>query len=88
MRPAGFCFGQCPEKNGRFPTGQCDAYIECQDGVAEEKLCPDGLLFNEKAKYFTYPCGYPKDVTCDGRSSLRESRLSLLPGVHTLHCFR
>lgn len=59
--------GSCPEKNGRFPVpSQCDAYIECIDGVAEEKLCPEGLLFNPEAR-FNYPCGYPIDVDCDGR---------------------
>ncbi|KAF4525422.1 hypothetical protein B566_EDAN004165 [Ephemera danica] len=45
------------EKNGRFPvSGQCDKYIECVDGEASEKLCPDGLLFNDKVKFHTYPC--------------------------------
>ncbi|KZC08861.1 Chondroitin proteoglycan-2, partial [Dufourea novaeangliae] len=57
----------CPERNGRFPIGnQCDAYIECIDGVPEEKLCPEGLLFNPEAR-FNYPCGYPIDVNCEGR---------------------
>ncbi|XP_066603121.1 protein obstructor-E-like [Prorops nasuta] len=60
--------GSCPEKNGRFPVpSQCDAYIECIDGVPEEKLCPEGLLFNPEAR-FNYPCGYPIDVNCEGRS--------------------
>nr|XP_034190229.1 protein obstructor-E-like [Osmia lignaria] len=59
----------CPEKNGRFPVpSQCDAYIECIDGVAEEKLCPEGLLFNPDAR-FNYPCGYPIDIDCEGRQS-------------------
>ncbi|KAG7212682.1 hypothetical protein KM043_012961 [Ampulex compressa] len=57
----------CPEKNGRFPvSSQCDAYIECIDGVPEHKLCPEGLLFNPDAR-FNYPCGYPIDVDCTGR---------------------
>ncbi|XP_015600134.1 protein obstructor-E [Cephus cinctus] len=61
----------CPEKNGRFPVAsQCDAYIECIDGVAEEKLCPEGLLFNPEAR-FNYPCGYPIDISCGGRSNLQ-----------------
>lgn len=63
----------CPEKNGRFPVqNQCDAYIECIDGIAEEKLCPEGLFFNPEAR-FNYPCGYPIDVDCAGRKNLRES---------------
>lgn len=63
----------CPEKNGRFPhESQCDAYVECEDGIGEEKLCPDGLLFNPKARFFSYPCQYPIDVDCTGRSNLRK----------------
>ncbi|KAI4502772.1 hypothetical protein M0802_001816 [Mischocyttarus mexicanus] len=59
--------GSCPEKNGRFPVkSQCDAYIECIDGIAEEKLCPEGLVFNPDAR-FNYPCGYPIDVDCGDR---------------------
>lgn len=62
----------CPEKNGRYATSQCDAYIECVNGVAERKLCPDGLLFNANGALFGYPCGYPIDVDCEGRSALQE----------------
>ncbi|CAK9818114.1 Protein obstructor-E [Anthophora plagiata] len=57
----------CPERNGRFPDPvQCDAYVECIDGIPEDKLCPEGLVFNPEAK-FNYPCGYPIDVDCQGR---------------------
>ncbi|XP_046738763.1 protein obstructor-E-like [Diprion similis] len=63
--------GSCPDKNGRYPVpSQCDAYVECIDGVPEEKLCPEGLLFNPDAR-FNYPCGYPIDVNCDGRRSVQ-----------------
>lgn len=62
----------CPERNGRYPVqNQCDAYIECIDGIAEEKLCPEGLYFNPEAR-FNYPCGYPIDIDCTGRPNLRE----------------
>ncbi|KAK9297599.1 hypothetical protein QLX08_008747 [Tetragonisca angustula] len=57
----------CPEKNGRFAVAsQCDAYIECKNGIPEQMLCPDGLLFNPNVRY-NYPCGYPIDVDCEGR---------------------
>jgi hypothetical protein len=73
----------CPEPNGRFPLApQCDAYIECIDGVGEEKLCPEGLLFNPEAR-FNYPCGYPIDVQCLGRSALRE----FFPLFHFTHMY-
>lgn len=61
----------CPERNGRYAKqSQCDAYIECIDGIAEEKLCPEGLVFNPEAR-FNYPCGYPIDVNCEGRPNLQ-----------------
>ncbi|XP_043463860.1 protein obstructor-E-like [Leptopilina heterotoma] len=64
----------CPERTGRFAVpSQCDAYIECIDGVGEEKLCPEGLLFNPNVR-FNYPCGYPIDVECLGRSNLQPAR--------------
>lgn len=66
--------GPCPEKDGRYPTGACDAYVECRDGVPEEKLCPDGLLFNAAAGVFAYPCQYPIDVDCTGREQVQPAR--------------
>ncbi|XP_017774814.1 PREDICTED: chondroitin proteoglycan 2-like [Nicrophorus vespilloides] len=56
----------CPEANGTFATSTCDGYIECKDGVGEEKLCADGLLFNPDVRGF--PCQYPIDVDCTGRT--------------------
>lgn len=47
------------------------SYIECSDGVGEEKLCADGLLFNPEAGIFAFPCQYPIDVNCEGRTSTR-----------------
>ncbi|KAM7351539.1 obstructor-E isoform 1-T1 [Cochliomyia hominivorax] len=66
--------GSCPQANGTYPvSGSCDAYIECRNGVAEEKLCPDGLLFNEKST--GYPCGYPIDVECSqGQARLQAAQ--------------
>ncbi|CAD1468984.1 unnamed protein product, partial [Heterotrigona itama] len=64
----------CPEKYGRFAiASQCDAYIECNDGIPEQMLCPDGLLFNPNVRY-NYPCGYPVDVDCAGRSNLQPAQ--------------
>ncbi|XP_063216237.1 protein obstructor-E [Bacillus rossius redtenbacheri] len=78
--PAGWCQVRnsvgpaCPDKNGRYPSpSQCDAYVECVEGVAREVLCPDGLLFNPRAQ-FTYPCQYPVDVDCEGRSGLQPAQ--------------
>lgn len=59
---------KCPSPNGTYPVaGACDAYIECKDGVEKERLCPDGLLYNEKST--GYPCSYPIDVECSDRQA-------------------
>lgn len=31
-------------------------------------MCSDGLLFNDKAGVFTFPCQYPIDVNCTSRA--------------------
>lgn len=70
--------GKCDEPNGRYAvSGQCDAYVECQDGVSEEKLCPDGLLFNDKVGIFTFPCQYPIDVDCTQRTKTQSAQVIL-----------
>ncbi|CAH1168259.1 unnamed protein product [Phyllotreta striolata] len=66
--------GTCPDRNGRYPTDTCDGYIECNDGVPEEKTCPDGLLFNPKAGVFAFPCQYPIDVDCTGREQVQPAQ--------------
>ncbi|XP_039288370.1 protein obstructor-E [Nilaparvata lugens] len=65
----------CPERNGRFTVpSQCDAYIECEEGIGQQKLCPDGLLFNSKARFFSYPCQYPAEVDCEGRTGVQPAQ--------------
>ncbi|KAL0850339.1 hypothetical protein ABMA28_012169 [Loxostege sticticalis] len=64
--------GSCKELNERYPVpGSCDRYIECINGTAEEKLCPDGLRFNPNLNFNVYPCQYPNDYQCLERSSLQ-----------------
>ncbi|XP_046463448.1 protein obstructor-E-like [Daphnia pulex] len=59
----------CPYPNGYFPDeSRCEKFWECREGVAEEVSCPDGLLVNEKAAAFRYPCDYPVDVECGKRT--------------------
>ncbi|CAD6999215.1 unnamed protein product [Ceratitis capitata] len=61
----------CPAPNGRFADDdQCDAYLECKEGVGEEKLCPDGLLFNQRTKN-TGDCTYLPFTTCKERTRLQ-----------------
>ncbi|XP_030758203.1 protein obstructor-E-like [Sitophilus oryzae] len=66
--------GICPQPNGTFPTGTCDGYIKCVNGVPEEKLCPDGLLFNAASGPQAYPCQYPLDVDCTGREQIQPAQ--------------
>lgn len=72
VRGAGF---SCPERNGYFANPQqCDAYYKCENGVAKEELCPDGLLFNDKNSPFQYPCSYPNEVQCLTRSAVQPAQ--------------
>ncbi|XP_045507827.1 chondroitin proteoglycan-2-like isoform X2 [Colias croceus] len=65
----------CIEKNERYSIpGSCDRYIECLNGTAEEKTCPDGLRYNPNVKFNVYPCQYPIDVPCLGRSALQPAQ--------------
>ncbi|XP_034234692.1 protein obstructor-E isoform X2 [Thrips palmi] len=65
----------CPERNGYFANSrQCDAYYKCENGVAKEELCPDGLLFNDKNSPFSYPCSYPNEVQCLTRSAVQPAQ--------------
>ncbi|CAH0600650.1 unnamed protein product [Chrysodeixis includens] len=64
--------GACKEQNERYPVpGSCDRYVECVNGTAEEKLCPDGLRFNPNVLFTAYPCQYPNEYACLERSSLQ-----------------
>merc|ERR1712168_1509932 len=73
---------RCPEKNGFFPDPeQCDKYYECVGDVAEEKFCPDGLLF-EASDPNNELCDYPFNVDCGARECPGAGawpRCSLLP---------
>ncbi|XP_052737176.1 protein obstructor-E-like [Bicyclus anynana] len=65
----------CKEKNERYSVpGSCDRYVECLNGTAEEKQCPDGLRYNPNVLFNVYPCQYPVDVPCLARSSLQPAQ--------------
>jgi hypothetical protein len=62
----------CPQKFGQFEDPkQCDKYYECDDGVAKEKLCPDGLMFDPLNRKVN-KCDQPFNVDCGDRIELRE----------------
>ncbi|CAH2100117.1 unnamed protein product [Euphydryas editha] len=65
----------CKEKNERYAVpGSCDKYIECLNGTAEEKQCPDGLRYNPNVKFNVDPCQYPIDVPCLARAALQPAQ--------------
>lgn len=67
---------QCPnDKSGQYEDPvQCDKYYECDDGVATEKLCPDGLVFDQGIR-LKNKCDQPFNVDCGTRELLRKFQL-------------
>lgn len=37
-------------------------------------MCPDGLLFNDEAPIFSYPCVYPIDIDCTSRGRIQAAQ--------------
>lgn len=63
---------QCPEPDGFFPDAeQCDKYYSCNDGKITEKLCPDGLVFNDFSPQHE-KCDLPFGIDCSKRPKLRK----------------
>lgn len=62
----------CPEPNGYFADAeQCDKYYQCRDGQITEKLCPDGMVFNDYDSD-QEKCDLPFNIDCSKRPKLRE----------------
>merc|ERR1712243_303748 len=62
---------RCPEKDGYFEDpNQCDKYYDCLDGIAEERLCPDGLVFDPFSRK-REPCDHYFNVDCGDRLDLQ-----------------
>lgn len=66
---------QCPQKPGFYPDPvQCDLYYHCtKEGEIVEKLCPDGLLFDD-SKSSHEKCDNSVNVDCGQRTLQREFR--------------
>merc|ERR1711944_183695 len=61
---------KCPKPDGTFEDSrQCDRYYECYDGIAEERLCPDGLVFDPFNR--REPCDHYFNVDCGDRLELQ-----------------
>lgn len=64
---------ECPEPNGYFADAeQCDKYYQCVDGAITEKLCPDGMVFNDYSTEYE-KCDLPFNIDCSARPKLRKS---------------
>jgi hypothetical protein len=62
----------CPEPNGFFAdSSQCDKYYACTNGVIEERLCPDGMVFNDYSPD-QEKCDLPFNIDCSQRPALRK----------------
>lgn len=62
---------ECPEPNGYFADGyQCDKYYECVNGAITEKLCPDGMVFNDY-NIQVEKCDLPFNIDCTSRPERR-----------------
>lgn len=63
---------KCPQKDGYYPDPiQCDLYFHCSRGEVEEKLCPDGLLFDDSNPSHER-CDTSVNVECGDRTELRK----------------
>jgi len=62
---------KCPAKDGQYEDSrQCDKFYQCVDGVATEKLCPDGLVFDQLIRKIN-KCDQPFNVDCGDRTELQ-----------------
>lgn len=62
---------ECPAPNGYFAdASQCDKYYHCVDNVLTEKLCPDGMAFND-INPAVEKCDLQMLVDCSGRTKLQ-----------------
>ncbi|EAT38549.1 AAEL009577-PA [Aedes aegypti] len=63
---------KCPKNRGQFEhPEQCDKYYVCDEGVATEKICPDGLVFDQTIR-LANKCDQPFNVDCGDRLELQE----------------
>lgn len=66
---------ECPEPNGYYADAyQCDKYYACVDGAISEKLCPDGMVFNDFSPLHE-KCDLPFNIDCSQRKERREAYL-------------
>ncbi|KAK9692822.1 Chitin binding Peritrophin-A domain [Popillia japonica] len=66
----------CPERTGFFPDlEECDLYYICSKGDYEQRLCPDGLVFDDSDPN-KERCDIPANIDCGDRTVLQEPKPS------------
>ncbi|XP_050674321.1 protein obstructor-E-like [Leptidea sinapis] len=70
----------CPEDGYYADAEQCDKYYECKAGQIKEKLCPDGMVFNDYNPD-DEKCDLPFNINCTNRPKLQTP-------IPSLHCPR
>jgi len=65
----------CPNTGDGYyeDPNQCDKYYDCVGGIAEERLCPDGLVFDPFSRK-AEPCDHYFVVKCEQRLQLQEPK--------------
>lgn len=71
---------ECPEDGFFADAEQCDKYYECRNGAIIEKLCPDGMVFNDYSNQ-EEKCDLPFNLDCSQRPKLQTP-------IPALHCPR
>ncbi|XP_063701262.1 protein obstructor-E-like [Culicoides brevitarsis] len=67
----------CPEPDGFFADAeQCDKYYACNGGKISERLCPDGMVFND-FDTAQEKCDLPYNIDCSGRPKLQKPQPTL-----------
>ncbi|CAG0923057.1 unnamed protein product [Notodromas monacha] len=67
---------ECPIADGFFADAfECDRYYECRGNKISEKVCKDGLVFNDYSVKFGR-CDFPFNVDCTDRPKLQPAQPS------------
>lgn len=72
---------KCPKSNSRYGIGGTAAglctnkYIECENNTATERVCPDGLYFNEQIAIDKYPCQHLINANCDLQATAQKPQV-------------